>query len=418
MNEFGTFDPTNEATDETPEIEEKESAVEAFGRKLISDAKLCSSVLRHVEEHPGEAIERVTYNKELKSMIREYGSPDHFYSTAGRVQEAIEKINVSKDKIQKYVDAAKSKSEQTGEQWENILAKSVFRLKSLNGEVSVVQSDYYLSFIANDLRDYASMYQNGVEDPTELAGYTGQKDNVPFVVLRGDLTADQNEATHSHEEQHVFNLHLLERTEPSMLYTKGDITLIAESGKTPTTEELEAAIINSFNDVFALQTKNEILAYYRMKNAKEGLGERLADVNALNYYETAAKKELFPYESTIYRHKMLPQGELTKEEYQKKILKFTTAAYEKSKSVIEKWVDNAEKIFALLEETEDRQDIIFMLTLVPIKKWGRVANIFERIEKNKQEKSSTDKEELHDEEIELATEMLINKTAANETLNI
>jgi hypothetical protein len=410
MNEFGAYEPTpNEQVDETPIVEVKEGYVEAFGRKLINDAKLCSSVLRHVEGHPGEEIERVTYNKELKDMIKEYGSPEHFYSTAGRVHEAIEKINVSKEKIQTFIRTAKKKSEETGEQWENILTKSLFRLKSLNGEVSVVQSDYYLSFVANDLQDYASMYQNGVEKPLELAGYTGQQDSVPFVVLRGDLTAEQNEATHSHEEQHVFNLHLLERTEPSMLYTKGDLTLIAESGKTPTTEELESAIISSFNDVFALQTKNEILAYYRTKNAKEGLGERLADVNSLNYIDTVKEKEIAPYESTIFRHKMLPQGDLTKEEYKDMIFKFTTDAYEKSKSVIENWVKEAEKIFALLEKTEDRQDIIFMLSLVPIKKWGRIANIFEKIEKNKQEKNSSDDKELHDEEIEMATEMLIQK---------
>jgi hypothetical protein len=106
---------------------------------------------------------------------------------------------------------------------------------------------------------------------------------------------------------------------------------------------------------------------------------------------------------------MLPQGDLTKEEYKDMIFKFTTDAYEKSKSVIENWVKEAEKIFALLEKTEDRQDIIFMLSLVPIKKWGRIANIFEKIEKNKQEKNSSDDKELHDEEIEMATEMLIQK---------
>jgi hypothetical protein len=50
-----------------------------------------------------------------------------------------------------------------------------------------------------------------------------------------------------------------------------------------------------------------------------------------------------------------------------------------------------------------------MLSLVPIKKWGRIANIFEKIEKNKQEKNSSDDKELHDEEIEMATEMLIQK---------
>lgn len=414
MNEFRAYDPTEEeVADETPEIEEKEGAIEAFGRKLINNAKLCSNILQHVNDHPGEEIENVVYNKDLRQMIKEYGSPDYFYSTLGRVQEAIQKINNSKEKIQRYIDTAKSESEQTGEKWESLLAKSLFRLKELKGEVSIVQSDYYLSFIANDLRDYTSMYQNGIEEPAELAGFTGQVDNVPYVVLRGDLTADQKEETHSHEEQHVFNLHLLQRTEPSMLYTKDDLTSIAKSGETATEEKLETAIINSFNDIFALQTKNEILAYYRMKNAKEGLGERLADINVLNYYETAKEKEVIPYESAIYKHKLLPQGELSKKEYQDKIFKFTTGAYGKSKSVIEKWIGDAEKIFALLEKTEDRQDIIFMLSLVPIKKWGRIANIFETIEKNKQEKNSMDDKALHDEEIELTAEMLARRIDQN-----
>jgi hypothetical protein len=418
MSEIVSYDPTTDGTvDETPETEEKEGAVEAFGRKLINESKICSALAEYIKQSRGESIPRVLQDPELKKIVREHSDEKNFYNTLAVAQEAIDKVNIARGVIHYQKTFALAESKVTGEPWEKILTKNFFVLEEVDGDVEVLDNDFYLTFLPKNLSDYGSIHSGSLEDAVDLGGFANSSKNVPYTVINPYQNKRSQEISISHEEQHAFNSIILERAESELNYTNRFAKLGFDKENPPTQRTLAQTLTNLFTDLYAQHIKDEILAYSRDQKSNRSLPKLLTGTMIASYYETAITDVSAFFENEIIEKKLLPQNLMTNREYANTVVSFTEKAFLRSAIITKEWINDANTIFEILEKTEKRQDIIFMLGLVPIKKWGRIARVFEKIEQNKLAKDETNQAESHEEEADLSLEMIKHESLTNEAGN-
>jgi len=380
MNEFRAYEPTpNEQVDETPKIEEKEGAVEAFGRRLITEAKVCQAVVDYLEANPGVEIPRYHRNPEIQKIVGDHGIRVESTATMAQFQGMINEINQARENIGEAKSLALEESEKTGEKWENILARNILGVDNLENDIQVLHSDFYLMFLTSDVRDYIKL-QNGGDIPSEGGGYTNMSSETPHVVIFAEGNEDATEERISHEEQHVYNRFVLEHSERKLEYNVKDLQKEIKEDETPSPEKVEGLISEIFSDLYVENSKNEILAYLRNNSSKEDLAEDIVEYQIMNYSEKQAERGIAYFETLVLIKKWAPRDPNSANSYDEEVVDFTENAYRKSTEIVKSWIDDAERVLAALSKSENRQDVIFMLGLTPIKTWGRLANVFENIE--------------------------------------
>jgi len=387
MNEFGTFDPTiSEKTDETPEIEEKEGAVEAFGRRLINEAKVCQAFVDYLEANPGVEIARYHRNPEIKKIVGEHGIKVESSATMAQFQGMINEINKARENISEAKSLAIEETKKTGEKWENVLARNVLGVSNLENDIQILHSDFYLMFLTSDVRDYIKL-QNGGDIPSEGGGYANMSSETPHIVIFAEENADTTNERISHEEQHVYNRFVLENSERKLEYHIKDLQEEIKEDEVPSPAKVEGLIAEIFSDLYAENSKNEILAYLRNSSSKENLAKDIVEYQIMNYSEKQAERGITYFETLVLINNWAPRDPNSENSYDKEVVDFTENAYRKSTEIVRNWINDAERVLAALSKTENRQDVIFMLGLTPIKTWGRLAKVFENI---KQKKSRSD----------------------------
>jgi hypothetical protein len=390
MNEFLHYDPTlDKKVDEAPADEEKEGAVEAFGRKLIKEAKVCKAFVDYLEANPGVEIARYYRNPEIKKIVGDHGIKVESSATMAQFQGIINEVNEAREKISEAKSLAVEESEKTGEKWENILVRNILGVGKLENDIQILHSDFYLMFLTSDVRDFMKLQVVG-DIPSEGGGYTNMSSETPHIVIFAEGSDDATKERISHEEQHVYNRFVLENSEHKLEYKTKNLQDEIKKNGVPTPAKLEGLITEIFSDLYVGNSKNEILAYLRNNSSKENLASDIVEVQIMNYSEKEEEEDVAYFEGLLYLNKWLPEDPNSDNPYDEQVMGFTENAYRKSTEIVRGWIGDAERVLAALSKTEKRQDVIFMLGLTPIKTWGRLANVFENIKQKKEMRLESD----------------------------